>query len=129
MAIVITRSESQLGATGAFQALDNLGSSSVSSSFTVPSNVSSIKQISIAVTADAAEEFVPLIKISGNTMRDGDAVFTGMAVVPSGSATGTSNNICMYDTDLSVLAGNSCEISLAVTDDATVSAAVSLTFA
>jgi len=35
----------------------------------------------------------------------------------------------MYDTDLSVLAGNSCEISLAVTDDATVSAAVSLTFA
>ena len=129
MAIVITRSESQLAATGAFQALDNLGSSSVSSSFTVPSNVSSIKQISIAVTADAAEEFVPLIKISGNTMRDGDAVFTGMAVVPSGSATGTSNTFCMYDTDLSVLAGNSCEISLAVTDDATVSAAVSLTFA
>ena len=55
MAIVITRSESQLAATGAFQALDNLGSSSVSSSFTVPSNVSRIKQISIAVTADAAE--------------------------------------------------------------------------
>ena len=129
MAIVITRSESQLGATGAFQALDNLGTSSVSSSFTVPSNVTSIKQISMAVTADAAEEFVPLIKISGNSMRDGDAVFTGMAVVPSGSATGTSNNFCQNDTDLAVQPGNSCEISIAVTDDSTISAAVSLTFA
>ena len=51
MTIVITRSETQLAATGSFQALDNLGTSSVSSSFTVPSNVSSIKQIAIAVTA------------------------------------------------------------------------------
>ena len=129
MAIVVSRSESQLAATGAFQALDNLGTSSVSSSFTVPSNVTSIKQISMAVTADAAEEFVPLIKISGNSMRDGDAVLTGMAVVPSGSATGTSNNFCQYDTDLAVQPGNSCEISIAVTDDSTISAAVSLTFA
>ena len=129
MAIVVSRSESQLAATGAFQALDNLGTSSVSSSFTVPSNVTNIKQISMAVTADAAEEFVPLIKISGNSMRDGDAVFTGMAVVPSGSATGTSNNFCQYDTDLAVQPGNSCEISIAVTDDSTISAAVSLTFA
>ena len=75
MAIVVSRSETQLAATGAFQAMDNLGTSSVSSSFTVPSNVSSIKQIAIAVTADGSDEFVPLIKISGNTMRDGDAVF------------------------------------------------------
>ena len=79
MAIVITRSESQLAATGAFQAMDNLGTSSVSSSFTVPTNVSAIKQIAIAVTADGSDEFVPLIKISGNTMRDGDAVFVGGA--------------------------------------------------
>ena len=129
MAIVVSRSESQLAATGAFQALDNLGTSSVSSRFTVPSNVTSIKQISKAVTADAAEEYVTLIKISGNSMRDGDAVFTGMAVVPSGSATGTSNNFCQYDTDLAVQPGNSCEISIAVTDDSTISAAVSLTFA
>jgi hypothetical protein len=62
MAIVITRSESQLAATGAFQALDNLGTSSVSSSFTVPSNVSSIKQISMAVTADGSDEFVPMLE-------------------------------------------------------------------
>jgi len=129
MAIVITRSESQLSATGAFAALDNLGTASVSSSFTVPTNVSSIKQIAIAVTADGSDEFVPLIKISGNTMRDGDAVFVGGANVASTTATGTAMNFVQYDTDLSVLAGNSCEISMAVTDDATVSVAVSLTFA
>ena len=62
-------------------------------------------------------------------MRDGDAVFVGGANVASTTATGTAMNFVQYDTDLSVLAGNSCEISLAVTDDATVSAAVSLTFA
>ena len=129
MAIVVSRSETQLAATGAFQAMDNLGTSSVSSSFTVPSNVSSIKQIAIAVTADGSEEFVPLVKISGNTMRDGDAVFVGGANVASTTATGTAMNFVQYDTDLSVLAGNSCEISIATTDDATISAAVSLTFA
>ena len=129
MAIVVTRSETQLSATGAFQALDNLGTSSVSSSFTVPSNVTSIKQISMAVTADGSDEFVPLIKISGNAMRDGDAVFVGGANVASTTATGTAMNFVQYDTDLAVLAGNSCEISIAVTDDATISAAVSLTFA
>jgi len=129
MAIVVSRSETQLSATGAFQALDNLGTSSVSSSFTVPSNVSSIKQIAIAVTADGSDEFVPLIKISGNSMRDGDAVFVGGANVASTTATGTAMNFVQYDTDLAVQPGNSCEISIAVTDDATISAAVSLTFA
>tara|TARA_Y100001963_G_C6643420_1_gene382135 strand:- start:456 stop:845 length:390 start_codon:yes stop_codon:yes gene_type:complete len=129
MAIVISRSESQLSATGAFAALDNLGTASVSSSFTVPTNVSSIKQIAIAVTADAAEEFVPMIKVSGNAMRDGDAVFMGAANVPTGSATGTASNFASYDTDLAVQPGNSCEVSIAVTDDATISAGVTLTFA
>jgi len=129
MAIVVSRSETQLAATGALQAMDNLGTSTVSRSLTVPSNASSIKQIAIAVTADGSDEFVPLIKISGNTMRDGDAVFVGGANVASTTATGTAMNFVQYDTDLSVLAGNSCEISIAVTDDATISAAVSLTFA
>ena len=129
MAIVITRSESQLSATGAFAALDNLGTASVSSSFTVPTNVSAIKQIAIAVTADAAEEFVPLIKISGNTMRDGDAVMVGPANVASTTATGTSMNFGQYDTDLAVQPGNSVELSIAVTDAATISAAVTVTFA
>ena len=129
MAIVISRSESQLAGTSSFQALDNLAGASVSSSFTVPTNVSSIKQVAIAVTADGAEETVPIVKLSGNAMKDGDAVMTGSAIVNAGSATGTASNFCSYDTDLSVQAGNSCEISIAGTDAATVSAVCTLTFA
>ena len=129
MAIVISRSESQLSATTSFRALDNLAGASVSSSFNVPQGVTSIKQVAIATTADGSDEYVPLIKISGNAMRDGDAVMVGPANVASTTATGTSMNFGQYDTDLAVQPGNSVELSIAVTDAATISAAVTVTFA
>lgn len=124
MAIVISRSETQLAATGAFQAMDNIGTASVSSSFTVPQGVSSIKNLTISVTADGAEEFVPLVKVSGNAMRDGDAVFAGAPIM--GAIAMASEK---YDTDLAVQPGNSCEFSIATTDNATISAVVSAQFA
>jgi len=124
MAIVISRSETQLAATGAFQAMDNIGTGAVSSSFTVPQNVSSIKSLTISVTADGAEEFVPLVKVSGNSMRDGDAIFAGS---PSYGA--VAMDAITYDTDLAVQPGNSCEFSIAVTDNATISAVVTAQFA
>ena len=124
MAIVISRSESQLAATTSFQAMYNLGGASVSSSFTVPTNVSSIKSLTISVTADGAEEFVPLVKISGNSMRDGDAVFSGAPVMGA-----IAMAQIQYDTDLAVQPGNSCEFSIAVTDAATISAVVTAQFA
>ena len=123
MSIVISRSETQLSATTSFQAMDNLAGASVSSSFTVPTNVSSIKQLTIAVTADGAEEFVPLVKVSGNSMRDGDAVFSGAPVM--GAIAMASQQ---YDTDLKVQPGNSCEFSIAVTDAAVISAVVTAQF-
>ena len=126
MAIVISRSESQLSATTSFQAMDNLAGATVSSSFTVASNVSSIKQVTIAVSGHAASDFVPLIKISGNCMKDGDAVFTAPAF--SMVTSGASQSIFTYDTDLAVQAGNSCEISIASTTAVTADAAVTLTF-
>ena len=129
MAIVISRSESQLSATTSFQALDNLAGASVSSSFNVPQGVTAIKQVAIATTADGSDEYIPLIKISGNAMRDGDAVMCGPANVASTTATGTSMNFGQYDTDLGVVSGNSVELSIAVTDAATISAAVTVTFA
>jgi len=70
MSIVISRSESQLSATTSFQAMDNLASSSVSSSFVIPQNVSAVKQITISTTADGSEEYVPLVQLSGNSLRD-----------------------------------------------------------
>ena len=123
MAIVISRSESQLAGTSSFQALDNLAGASVSSSFTVPTNVSSIKSLTISVTADGAEEFVPLVKVSGNAMKDGDAVFSGAPIM--GAIAMAS---MQYDTDLKVQPGNSCEFSIASTDDATISAVVTAQF-
>jgi hypothetical protein len=124
MAIVISRSESQLSATTSFQAMDNLAGATVSSSFTVPTNVSSIKQLTISVTADGAEEFVPLVKISGNSMRDGDAVFAGAPVMGA-----IAMAQIQYDTDLAVQPGNSCEFSISVTDAAVISAVVTAQFA
>ena len=129
MAILVTRTESQLSASTSFQAMDNLAGASVSSSFTVPVGVSSIKQVAIATTADASEEYLPMIKLSGNAMQDGDAVMVGPANVASTTATGTATNFGQYDTDLRVTSGNSIEISIAVTDAATISAGVTLTFA
>ena len=123
MAIVISRSESQLSATTSFVAMDNLGGASVSSSFTVPTYVSEIKSLTISVTADGAEEFVPLVKVSGNAMKDGDAVFSGAPVM--GAIAMASQQ---YDTDLKVQPGNSCEFSIAVTDDAKISAVVTAQF-
>jgi hypothetical protein len=123
MAIVISRSETQLSATGAFQAMDNIGTASVSSSFTVPQNVSALKSLTIAVSADGSEEFVPLVKVSGNAMRDGDAVFAYT------TTTGAASNSIQYDTDLAVQPGNSCEFSIATTDNATISAVVTAQFA
>ena len=129
MSIVISRSETQLSATGAFQAMDNIGTASVSSSFTVPQNVSSIKSLTIAVSCDNSEEFVPLVKISGNAMRDGDAIFAGQGLSGFTTSTGAASNSITYDTDLAVVSGNSCEFSIAVTDNATVSAVVTAQFA
>ena len=129
MAIVVSRTEAGLSATTSFQAMDNLAGASVSSSFTVPSNVSSIKQIAFTVSTDGNDDFAPLLKVSGNAMRDGDAVFCGAAISPVGTSTGAVSNMQTYDTDLAVQPGNSIELSVAVTTAATIDAAASITFA
>ena len=129
MAIVVSRSESGMSLSTSFAALDNLAGASVSSSFTVPQGVSAIKQISISMSNDANEETIGLCKISGNAMKNGDAVFTAAGMVVGATATGTSSNSIQYDTDLSVESGNSVELSLAGTTAATVDAAVTVTFA
>ncbi len=129
MAIVITRSESGMSLTTSFAALDNLGGASVSSSFTVPQGVSAIKQVSISMSNDANEETIGLCKISGNAMKNGDAVFTAAGMVVGATATGNASNSIQYDTDLAVESGNSVELSLAGTQAATVDAAVTVTFA
>ena len=129
MAIVVSRTESQLAATTSFQALDNLAGASQSSSFTVPTNVTSIKKIIFSTCADAVEEYVPLLKISGNAMKDGDAVFATGGQMTMGTSTGSNMNFVQYDTDLAVTSGNSCEFAIATTTNAAIDVVVTAQFA
>jgi len=129
MAVVITRSVAGLSATASNQALSNLGASSLSSSFTIPVGMSAIKQVSISVTSVGTVDFVPLVTISGNGMKEGAASFAGMGYSAGASSTASSQNNLTYNTDLPITATNSVEIALAVTTAATVDAAITVTFA
>ena len=88
MAIVITRTGVVAGSTS-FQALSSVAGASVSSSFTIPQGVSAVKSISIGQSGDGAgEELTGLVKLSGNAVKDGDAIFTGVAANVNGASTG-----------------------------------------
>jgi len=129
MAIVITRTGVIAGSTS-FQALSAVAGATVSSSFTIPQGVSAVKMLSIGQSGDGAgEELTGLVKLSGNAVKDGDAVFTGVAANVSGTSTGSFMGNMSYDTDIKVQAGNSMEISYAqVGSTATVDLAVTLQF-
>jgi len=129
LALTIARSESQLSATTAFQAMDNLMASTVSSSFVCPASVSKLVSVEICTTSDASEEYGVLVRLAGNSMRDGEQYVAGAANVASTTATGTASNYISKDTDFDVISGNSIECSIAVTDAATISATVVMTFA
>ena len=129
MALTIARTETQLAATTSFQAMDNLMASTVSSSFVVPSGVSRLVSVDVGVTNDASEESAVLLRFAGNGMADGEQYVVGAALVISTTATGTASNYVSKDTDFSVISGNSIECSIAVTDAATISATVVMTFA
>lgn len=129
MALTIARTETQLAATTAFQAMDNLMASTVSSSFVVPSGVSRLVSVEVTTAADASEEYGCLVRFAGNGMSDGEQYVSGAANVASTTATGTASNYVSKDTDFAVISGNSIECSIAVTDAATISATVVMTFA
>ena len=129
MAVVITRSASGLSATTSNQALSALGASTLSSSFNIPVGMSAIKSISISVTSVGTVDYVPLVTISGNGMKEGAATFAGMGFCAGATSTASSSNNMVYDTDLPITANNSVEIALAVTTASTVDAAITVTFA
>ena len=125
MSLAITRSVTQSTTTlGVFQALSALGAATVSSSFTVPTNVSSIKNITVSFSVDAIEEFCGLVKITGNAMKDGDAVFNcgGLSAMPS--SVGSTMMYVSIDTDLKVQPGNSVSYEIATTSAATIDCVV-----
>jgi len=127
--IVVTRTGVVTGSTS-FQALSALAASTVSSSFTVASGMTKIKMITCGQAVDATgESFQGLIKISGNALQNGDAVFCVGGQNTIGTSTGANQNYVSIDTDLDVVPGNSCEISYAqVGDTAVVDVAATLQF-
>jgi len=130
MALAISRSVTQSTTTaGTFQALAALGAATVSSSFTVPTNVSSVKNITVSFSVDAIEEFCGLVKLTGNSMRDGDAVFNagGLSAMPS--SVGSTMMYISIDTDLAVQPGNSLSYEIATTSAATIDCVVTCQFA
>ena len=129
MALTIARTETQLSATTAFTAMDNLMASSVSSSFVVPHSVSRLVSVEVCTTADGSDEYGCLVRLAGNGMSDGEQFVAGAANVASTTATGTASNYVSKNTDFSVISGNSIECSIATTDAATISATVVMTFA
>ncbi len=126
MALTIARTETQLAATTAFQAMDNLMASTVSSSFVVPHGVSRLVSVDVAYTADGAEESAALIRFAGNGMSDGEQFVCCAAI---GATTVGNNNYVSKDTDFNVISGNSIEMSVAVTDASTISLTCVATFA
>jgi hypothetical protein len=130
MALAITRSTTQTTTVlGVFEALSSLGAATVSSSFTVPTNVSAIKNIAVSFSVDAVEEFCGLVKITGNAMRDGDAVFNAGGQTAMPSSVGANMMYVSIDTDLAVQPGNSVSYEIATTSAATVDAVVTCQFA
>jgi len=130
MSLAITRSVTQSTTTaGTFQALSALGAATVSSSFTVPTNVSSVKNISVSFSVDAVEEYCGLVKLTGNAMRDGDAVYGcgGQTAMPS--SVGANMMYVSIDTDLKVQPGNSISYEIATTSAATIDCVVTCQFA
>jgi hypothetical protein len=127
--IVVTRTGVVTGTTS-FQALSALAASTVSSSFTVASGMTKIKMLTCGQAVDATgESFQGLIKISGNALQNGDAVFCVGGQNTIGTSTGANQNYVTIETDLDVVPGNSCEISYAqVGDTATVDVAATLQF-
>jgi len=128
MALAITRSVTQSTTTaGTFQALSALGAATISSSFTVPTNVSAIKNITVSFSVDGVEEFCGAVKITGNAMKDGDAVFNAGA--QSGVTSGMNMFYVNIDTNLAVQPGNSASYEIMTTSAATVDCIVTCQFA
>jgi hypothetical protein len=130
MALAITRSVTQSTTTaGTFQALSALGAATVSSSFTVPTNVNSIKNITVSFSVDAVEEFCGAVKITGNAMKDGDAVFNAGGQTAMPSSVGANMMYVNIDTDLLVQSGNTVSYEIMTTSAATVDCIVTCQFA
>jgi len=126
LTIIRTAAQLNISTAGAMTALVAVGSATVSSAAVIPSGVSRIVNIQVSVSGDNAEEIVPVVLFSGNSLPGGDTYQLGAGV--GASPTGNSNFVSQ-DTDISVIPGNSLTVSATSLDAAVFSIAVLVTMA
>tara|TARA_Y100000310_G_scaffold254494_1_gene261571 strand:+ start:89 stop:442 length:354 start_codon:yes stop_codon:yes gene_type:complete len=114
--------------TTAYAALTGNLASTLSSSFVIPSNVSAIKHISVAVATDDVVETASVIRLSGNALQDsGEQFVNGPSMNTMGSSVGAFNGTTEHDVDFAIQSGNSLEIAIGVTAAITGEVSVILT--
>ena len=124
LTILRTKDQLAIGTAGQFTALDEIGSATVSTAAVIPSGVSKIVNIQVSVTADGAEEIVPVVLLSGNALPGGDTYQLGAGM---GATTVGNSNYVSFDSDIDIISGNSLTLSVTSLDAATMSIAVLVT--
>ena len=127
--ITVARTGTGLTIDTSYTALVANLASTVSSSFVVPTGVSAVRHISVAVATDVTES-ATVCRLSGNALKDsGEQFINGPALNTIGSSTGAFNGTTEHDVDFAVQPGNSLEVSMGATASITGEASVILTLA
>ena len=96
----------------------------------MPTGVSAVRHISVAVATDDVTESATVCRLSGNALKDsGEQFINGPAMNTIGSSTGAFNGTTEHDVDFAVQPGNSLEVSMGATASITGEASVILTLA
>ena len=128
--ITICRTVTGTAIGTSFTALSAVLASTVSSSFVVPTGVSAIKHVSVAMATDDVTESATVCRLSGNALRDsGEQFINGPSMNTIGASVGAFNGTVGTDVDFAVTPGNSVEVAMGATASITGDASVVLTFA
>jgi len=111
----IARTETGFGVTTAWQAMDNLMASTLSSAFVIEGNKSRVAHISVGAATDDVTESCVMFKLSGNALPDGEQYITGPSINTIASSTGAFNGSMEHDVDFAVRPGSSLTLSVAAT--------------
>jgi len=124
LTIIRTKDQLAIATGGQFTALDEIGSATVSTAAVVPTGVARIVNIQVSVTADGAEEVLPVVLLSGNALPGGDTYQLGAGM---GATTVGNSNYVSFDADIDIISGNSLTISATSLTAATMDIAVLIT--
>jgi len=129
MSIVVTRTSAALAATTSFQSMTSQFASS-GLSLVVPTGVSQISSITMGVsTVGTGADLCSGFKLTGTALQEGDATFIGPAIAQAASGgTGVANCVVQEKTALGVTSGNTLDIQIAVTTNATIDASCTIQF-